>query len=195
MAKKESTFVNMVFVLFIVSFVSSAALGVVYELTKEPIRMVDINKKNNAIQSVLPEFNNAPANEFFKVPSDLDSLTFYPAKKDSILVGTAVETYTKKGFSGLIRLMVGFAPDGTILQVAVLEHKETPGLGDKIDKSKSNFSIQFEGKNPAEFKVAVKKDRGDVDAITASTISSRAYCDAVIRAYNAYMKESNQVIR
>ena len=188
MAKKESTFKNMVFVLFIVSFISSAALGVVYELTKEPIRMVDINKKNNAIQSVVPEFNNAPANESFKVPSDLDSLTFYPAKKDSILIGTAVETYTKKGFSGLIRLMIGFAPDGSILHIAVLEHKETPGLGDKIDKSKSNFSLQFEGKNPASFKMAVKKDRGDVDAITASTISSRAYCDAVTRAYNSYMQ-------
>jgi electron transport complex protein RnfG len=188
MAKKESTFKNMVFVLFIVSFVSSAALGVVYELTKEPIRMVDINKKNNAIQSVVPQFNNEPANESFKVPSDLDSLTFYPAKKDSILVGTAVETYTKKGFSGLIRLMIGFAPDGSILQIAVLEHKETPGLGDKIDKSKSDFSLQFEGKNPASFKIAVKKDRGDVDAITASTISSRAYCDAVTRAYNSYMQ-------
>ena len=194
MAKKESTFVNMVFVLFIVSFVSSAALGIVYELTKEPIRMVDINKKNNAIQSVVPEFDNTPSNEFFRVPSDLDSLTFYIAKKDSVIVGTAVETNTKKGFSGLIRLMVGFAPDGTILHISVLEHKETPGLGDKIDKSKSDFSLQFEGKNPSEFKIAVKKDRGDVDAITASTISSRAYCDAVSRAYNAYMKERNREI-
>lgn len=187
MAKKESTFVNMVFVLFIVSFVSSAALGIVYELTKEPIRMVDINKKNNAIQSVVPEFDNTPSNEFYRVPSDGDSLTFYPAFKNGQLVGTAVETYTKKGFSGLIRLMVGFAPDGTILNISVLEHKETPGLGDKIDKSKSGFSLQFEGKNPANFKLSVKKDKGDVDAITASTISSRAFCDAIQRAYKAYM--------
>jgi Na+-translocating ferredoxin:NAD+ oxidoreductase subunit G len=192
MAKKESTFVNMVFVLFLVSFVSSAALGVVYELTKEPIRLVDITKKNDAIQSVVPGFTNIPANESFKVASDSDSLTFYPARKDSILIGTAVETYTMKGFSGLIRLMVGFAPDGTILTIAVLEHKETPGLGDKIDKSKSGFSLQFEGKNPANFKLSVKKDKGDVDAITASTISSRAYCDAVRRAYDAYIKESKK---
>ncbi len=195
MAKKESTFVNMVSVLFIVSFISSAALGVVYELTKEPIKMVDINKKNNAIQSVVPEFNNIPSNEYFKVPSDLDSLTFYPARKDSMLVGTAVETYTLKGFSGLIRLMIGFAPDGTILHIAVLEHKETPGLGDKIDKSKSDFSLQFEGKNPSVFKLAVKKDRGDVDAITASTISSRAFCDAVTRAYNTFMKVNKNEIK
>ena len=192
MAKKESTFFNMVFVLFVVSFLSSAALAFVYEVTKEPIRLVDITKKNNAIQSVLPEFNNAPANEFFRVPADRDSLTFYPAMKDSTLIGTAVETYTMKGFSGLIRLMVGFAPDGTILNIAVLEHNETPGLGDKIDKSKSNFSLQFEGKNPAAFRLKVKKDKGDVDAITASTISSRAYCDAVKRAYDAY---NNQITK
>ena len=192
MAKKESTFFNMVFVLFVVSFVSSAALAFVYEVTKEPIRLVDITKKNNAIQSVLPEFNNAPANEFFRVPADRDSLTFYPAMKDSTLIGTAVETYTMKGFSGLIRLMVGFAPDGTILSISVLEHQETPGLGDKIDKSKSNFSLQFEGKNPANFKLSVKKDKGDVDAITASTITSRAYCDAVKRAYEAYMNKNKK---
>jgi electron transport complex protein RnfG len=190
MAKKESTFGNMVFVLFIVSFISSAALGIVYEFTKEPIRMVDIKKMNDAIQSVVPEFNNEPADESYKTPSDGDSLTFYPAKVDGNLVGTAVETYTMKGFSGLIRLMVGFAPDGTITNIAVLEHKETPGLGDKIDKAKSNFPLQFEGKNPASFKLAVKKDKGDVDAITASTISSRAFCDAVNRAYNSYMENN-----
>jgi len=88
--------------------------------------------------------------------------------------------------------MVGFAPDGTILRVAVLEHKETPGLGDKIDKSRSDFSVQFEGKNPESFKLSVKKDKGDVDAITASTISSRAFCDAVSRAYSAYIKEGRK---
>ncbi len=192
MAKKESTFGNMVLVLFMVSFISAAALGIVYEVTKEPIRMVDINKKNNAIQSVVPDFNNIPANEYYKVPSDLDSLTFYPARKDSILVGTAVETYSKKGFGGLIRLMVGFSPDGTILNIAVLEHKETPGLGDKIEKAKSGFSLQFEGKNPSSFKLAVKKDRGDVDAITASTISSRAFCDAIQRAYNSFILNSKK---
>jgi len=187
MAKKESTFGNMLLALLVISLVSSTALGFVYEFTKEPIRMVEINKTNNAIQMVVPEFDNQPATEVFKVASDLDSLRFYPAKKNGALVGTAVETYTKKGFSGLIKLMIGFAPDGTIVDIMVLQHQETPGLGDKIDKKKSNFRLQFQGKNPGTFKLIVKKDRGDVDAITASTISSRAYCDAVQRAYNAYM--------
>lgn len=187
MAKKESTFGNMLLALFVISLVSSTALGFVYEFTKEPIRMVEINKTNAAIQAVVPAFDNQPATEVFKVKSDMDSLLFYPAKQNGELVGTAVETYTKKGFSGLIRLMVGFAPDGSIIDISVLEHQETPGLGQKIEKSKSNFSLQFQGKNPANFKLSVKKDRGDVDAITASTISSRAFCDAVQRAYTAYM--------
>lgn len=192
MAKRESTFGNMLMALLVISLVSATALGFVYEFTKEPIRMVEINKTNAAIQIVVPEFNNQPATEAFKVASDMDSLNFYPAKKDGILVGTAVETFTKKGFSGLIRLMVGFAPDGSIIDISVLQHQETPGLGDKIDKKKSNFSLQFIGKNPSNFKMTVKKDRGDVDAITASTISSRAFCDAVQRAYNAYMSTAKK---
>ena len=186
MAKKESTFKNMVIALFVVSFVASATLGFVYELTKEPIRLVEITKKNNAIKSVVPDFDNNPSEEWVRVASGKDSLNLYQAKVNGELVGTAVETFTMKGFSGLIKLMVGFAPDGSIIDIAVLEHQETPGLGDKIEKGKSQFSLQFQGKNPADFKLAVRKDNGEVDAITASTITSRAFCDAVQRAYNAY---------
>ena len=81
--------------------------------------------------------------------------------------------------------MVGFKPDGTIFKSAVLDQKETPGLGDKM---KTKWKDQFNEKHPTTFKLAVKKDGGDVDAITASTITSRAFCDAVTRAYEGYMK-------
>jgi len=121
-----------------------------------------------------------------------DSLTFYQAIKDGELVGTAVKTYTDNGFGGRVSIMVGFKPDGTIINTAVLEHKETPGLGDKMDKSKSDFTEQFKGKNPADFKLEVSKDGGDVDAITAATISSRAFCDAVLRAYTTFEKEGGE---
>lgn len=84
--------------------------------------------------------------------------------------------------------MVGFLPDGTINDIVVVEHNETPGLGDMIEKEKSDFSVQFKNKNPENFELSVKKDGGDVDGITASTISSRAYCDAVDRAYEAFKK-------
>lgn len=189
MAKIESTFTNMVLSLFFVTLAASSALGFVYVLTKNPIETARRAKRLHAIEDVLPEFNNNPFADVIKIPSDDDTLCFYPGKMNDTLVGTAIETFTMKGFSGKIKLMVGLLPDGTIHDITVLEHKETPGLGDKMDKEKSDFSLQFQGKNPDNFKISVRKDGGDVEAITASTISSRAFCDAVIRAYNAYKKE------
>jgi len=118
-----------------------------------------------------------------------DSLTFYFANKGDKQVGTAIETYSNKGFGGRIDIMIGLLDNGTIYNTAVLAQKETPGLGDKMQKSKSDFSVQFNGKNPAEFRLKVKKDGGDVDAITAATISSRAFCDAIRRAHDAYEKD------
>jgi len=187
MAKKESTFLNMILSLGVVTLVSAGLLGWVYGLTKEPIRLAELARKNAAIQTVVPPFDNVPSQDVSKLAVDKDTLYFYTAKMGDSIVGTAVETFTNKGFGGEIKLMVGFQPDGTIIDIAVIKHSETPGLGDKMEKRKSDFSLQFMGKNPATFKLAVKKDRGDVDAITASTISSRAYCDAVQRAYDGYM--------
>lgn len=169
-----------------ISLVASAALGVVYNLTSGPIAMARIANTNAAISEVMPGYTNQPGAERFSVASDGDSLYFYPARRDSILLGYAIESYTGKGFSGQIKIMAGIASDGTITSTTVLEHKETPGLGDKMDASKSDFSLQFVGKNPKTFSLQVKKDGGDVDAITAATISSRAFCDAVQRAYSSF---------
>jgi len=188
MAKKESSFLNMVLTLFIITFVASAALGYIYELTKEPIALSKLAKQKSAIQQVVPAFDNDPVQEVYKMGVDGDTLEFFPATMNGELVGTAVSTFTNKGFGGKVKLMVGFLPDGSINNISVLEHTETPGLGDKMSKKKSNWSLQFNGKNPADFKLKVTKDGGDVDAITASTISSRAFCDAVDRAYKAYME-------
>ncbi len=190
--KKESTFVTMVLTLFIVTFIASAALGYLYELTKDPIAASKLAKQNNAIMKVVPEFDNEPSKEKYGMFVDGDSLIFFPAKKNGELVGTAVSTFTNIGYMGYIGLMVGFLPDGSIHNISVLEHKETPGLGDKMKKDKSDWSIQFNGKNPADFQLSVTKDGGDIDAITASTISSRAFCDAVQRAYDAYMEGGKQ---
>jgi electron transport complex protein RnfG len=188
MAKTESNFINMVLTLLLVTAISSTALGFIYELTKGPIADSKKAKKNNAIIEVVPEFNNKPVDEMYSIGVDGDTLRFYPAKNNDKLIGTAISTFTNKGFGGNIKLMIGLLPDGKINNIVVLEHKETPGLGDKMQKSKSNFSVQFNGKNPEDFQISVIKDGGDVQAITASTISSRAYCDAVIRAYNTYME-------
>jgi electron transport complex protein RnfG len=156
-------------------------------MTKAPIEMSILNKKLSAIKQVVPEFNNDPNAEVYKLSTgDGDSLDVYPAKMDSILVGYAVNTNTKKGFSGNINLMAGFKPDGTIININVLDQKETPGLGTKM--TEPGFKDQFNEKNPSQYALKVKKDGGPVDAITAATISSRAFCDAMQRAYNALQK-------
>jgi len=187
MAKTESTFRNMVLSLTLISLGASACLGFVYQMTKAPIELSVLNKKLDAIKQVVPEFNNDPYAERYRLSTDEgDSLEIYPARKDSITVGYAVMTYTKKGFSGNISMMAGFKPDGTIVNITVLEQKETPGLGTKM--AEPQFKDQFSGKNPADFKLKVKKDGGPVDAITAATISSRAFCDAVDRAYKTLQK-------
>jgi electron transport complex protein RnfG len=188
MAKKESTFLNMVLTLFVVTGVAALALGGVYNLTKEPIAIAKRLKIERAIGEVLPEFDNIE--EFKLLPEGgKDSLTFYKATKNSEPVGIAVRTYTDIGFSGRFWIMVGFTDGVVIAGTSVLEHKETPGLGDKMDISKSGWSEQFKGKNLTEFRLKVKKDGGDVDAITAATISSRAFCDATQRAYNELKKQ------
>jgi electron transport complex protein RnfG len=185
MANKESTFLNMLATLFVVTLLAAGLLGSAYALTKEPIRLAELKRKNEAIGVVAPGFDNVPSQEVQKLFMDGDTLYFYTARKGEEVLGTAVETFTNQGFSGEFKLMVGFAPDGSIIDIAVIRHAETPGLGDKIERDKSEFHTQFMGQSPENFNLAVKKDRGDVDAITASTITSRAYCDAVQRAYDA----------
>ncbi len=219
-SKKESTFVNMVLALLMVSLLASAILGFVYESTKEPIADAQLNKKLNAIKEVVPAFDNDPNAEMFLIEIEGgEALEVYPAKMGGQMVGAAVKTYTNLGFSGLIRVMVGFTPDGTIYNYQVLEHKETPGLGtkmadwfkpvpltDSLPKETSFLDWLFGikpgsgsdgkvivGKNPAQMNLTVSKDGGDVDAITAATISSRAFLDAVSRAYNGYMKKSETI--
>ncbi len=185
MAKKtESTLINMLLVLSIIAIVSAAALAAINHVTSGPREEAKRIKTENAIKQVIPSF---AALESKKVlPSDgKDSLILnYAYDSEKKLIGTAIETYTDNGFGGRINLMVGFLPNGDIYNTAVISHSETPGLGDKMDISKSNFSEQFKGKNPATFNIHVTKDGGDVDAITAATISSRAFSDAVERAYN-----------
>jgi electron transport complex protein RnfG len=187
MAKTESTFRNMVLSLTLISLGASASLGFVYIITKEPIELSILNKKLDAVRQVVPDFTNNPNDEMFLLPTgEGDSLEIYPAKKDEEIIGYAVNTYTRTGFSGDIRLIVGFKPDGTIINITVFEQKETPGLGTKI--TESAFKDQFSNKNPSGFRLKVKKDGGQVDAITAATISSRAFCDALQRAYNTIEK-------
>lgn len=178
----------MVVTLLVVTLVASTSLAYVYELTKEPIADALRAKKMAGIDMVVGEYDNNPVEDMFRIPTSSgdDSLEVYPAKKNGTLIGAAVRTYSKNGYGGLVWLMVGINPDGTIQDVAVIDHKETPGLGSKMNTP--DFKGQFKGLDPSKTDIRVKKDGGDVDAITAATISSRAFCDAVRRAVDAYEK-------
>jgi Na+-translocating ferredoxin:NAD+ oxidoreductase subunit G len=193
MAKKESTFFNMVSTLFLVTAISAVTLGFVYNATKGPIEEAKQQKLKESINIVVPGADQAEVSDEIAVASidGGDDLMFYQVTKDGELIGTAIKTWTNNGFSGYMAVMVGLNPDGVIIDSNVLEHKETPGLGDKTCKSVSSWNEQFMGIDPAATNLKVKKDGGDIDAITAATITSRAYCDAIQRACDTYMNWIN----
>ena len=184
MAAKKDTLLNMFVALFVICVVSGGVLGLVYNATKDPIAAAEAAKKNEAIKNVLPQFNELKETMVKSALEDAE-LPFYLAyDADNNFIGAAVQTFTNKGFSGNIALMVGILADGTVNNISVLQHAETPGLGSKM--SEPSFKDQFNNKNSTSFNFNVKKDGGDVDAITAATISSRAFCDAVNRALSTF---------
>jgi Na+-translocating ferredoxin:NAD+ oxidoreductase subunit G len=185
MAKKESSFINMVLTLAIVTAIASFTLATVYNLTAEPIAQAREAKRQFAISQVVPEFDRLESRKVAP-PGGGDSLEFNFAFSNNELVGVAINTWTNRGYSGRITAMVGLDPSGKIIDVVHLQHAETPGLGDKIEKGKSNWSDQFKGLDPATANIRVTKDNGQIDAITAATITSRAYCDAIQRAFDTF---------
>lgn len=191
MSKKESTFLNMTITLFVITMVAGVSLGFINDLTKGPKAKAKLERKINALKEVLPEFNNNPVEDIIliKHESAKDSVEIYPGKQDNNLTGTAVVGSTQNGYSGLIKIMVGFEPNGNIKNIVVLEQKETPGLGTKMKDDK--FIRQFRGKNPSEFNVMPTKDGGEIDALTGATITTRAFGEATQMAYDVF-KENQQ---
>lgn len=182
---KKSSFLSMTLTLTLICLVCSALLGFVYSFTEKPIKNAEVAKKNSAISVVLPQFTNVPSEEEQTLEMDGKEYKVYTAKNGEDIIGYAIESVSA-GFGGPIKLMIGITVDGIIHNISVLSHAETPGLGDKIDPRKSNFPEQFKGMNPAQTNMAVTKDGGDIDAITAATISSRAYIEAVKSAVALY---------
>ena len=154
----KSTLLNMTAVLFGITLVASAGVGAVNMITAEPIAQAEQAAKTAALNGVLPAFDE-----------------------------TAAETLTIDEMP----ITVGFTPDGEVINVNVLKQAETPGLGTKMADAdnvllRSVKGQKLEEKKLVNGKLAVAKDGGDVDALTAATISSRAYVDAINRAWMAY---------
>ena len=179
----KSTFKNMTVCLLAICLVCSGLLAGVYALTKEPIDAAAKAKNEAAIKEVLPE-TAVTIEEERTVEYNGGTYTYnlaYDEKGE--VVGCAINVIPV-GFGGPIIIKVGFDKNGIIWNTKVLSQAETPGLGAKCVEPA--FSAQFKGFNPAEKKLAVKKDGGDVDAITASTITSRAYTDGLALAVKVF---------
>jgi electron transport complex protein RnfG len=177
----KSNLTNMVLVLGLTCLFCSGILGGAYVLTKEPIDKAAAEKTNKAIAQVLPHFTEVKYNE---------EEHYYTATDGDNLVGYAIES-TTVGFGGPLSLIVGVTPDGVVYNTSVLSHAETPGLGAKCTTD-AKFMDQWKGFNPSVKKLSVKKDGGDVDAITASTITSRAYTLAVENALKVFASLNNE---
>ena len=193
----------MLLVLTGVTAISVALLAYVNELTKGPIAEANAKTLNKALKQVLPEFTNNPVGESDTIFSEKDGkkvvdFIVYPAKKGEEWVGSAVESKAM-GFGGELKVLVGFDAKGKIYNYSLLAHTETPGLGSKADKwfgaydaTKGEKAVTHEmskksiiGMSPGEGELKVSKDGGQVDAITASTITSRAFLNAINKAYEA----------
>lgn len=200
----------MLLVLTGVTAVSVALLAYVNELTKGPIAEANAKTLNEALKKVLPAFTNNPVAESDTIFSEKDGkktvdFIIYPAMNGEQRIGSAVEAKSM-GFAGELKVLVGFDAEGKIFNYSLLAHSETPGLGSKAadwfkpqqrKKSLIENLFGFEmkvapkksniiGMDPSGAELKVSKDGGQIDAITASTITSRAFLNAVNAAYQAY---------
>ncbi|MDE5750153.1 MAG: RnfABCDGE type electron transport complex subunit G, partial [Duncaniella sp.] len=174
----------------VITVVAAAALAGVYTATEQPIAEATLQAEIQAVSDVTPAFDNDPVAEQVAVTpeGEAQAVTVFPAMKDGALVGAAVESYTNNGFSGFIKVIYGFDTEGNVTGFAVMEHAETPGLGAKMGdwfrSPEGNRNVI--GVNASGADLTVAKDGGSVDAITAATITSRAFLDALNRAARAF---------
>jgi Na+-translocating ferredoxin:NAD+ oxidoreductase subunit G len=189
MRKLKSNFVNMVLVLTGITFFAAVAVTSVYSITKEAITNTQGSKQQEAIRSVLPLYDHVDSKPIVMNDGVETMKVFKAYDKTNAFVGAAVESSSNNGYNGHIDVMVGFDKNGVIINYAVLNQNETPGLGAEMlnwFKTK-NRNQSIVGKNPATANLTVSNDGGEVDAITGATISSRAFLFAVRNAYFAFV--------
>lgn len=180
----------MAIVLTAVTVVAGVLLGYVNELTKDPIAQANAKALSDAIAIVVPGFDNNPAEAPEVIELNGATYKIYKATKGGEFIGAAVES-SANGFGGKLSVLVGFDKEGKIIDYSLLSHAETPGLGSKAaDWFKKGAKGDITGMNPGDKILTVNKDGGQIDAITASTITTRAFLQAVNNAYAAYNGQS-----
>ena len=185
MAKKaQSTLPNMLVALTVIALVAAAALAALNGVTKDPIAKAQQAKVEQAISAVLPAFDRLE-------DQTIDGYTCHLGyTADDALAGAAIEAGNDKGFGGHLQLMVGFGADGSVYGYRILETHETPGLGAKADQwfqQGNKGDIIGATPNP-DNELKVKKDGGQIDAISGSTITSRAFLAIVNDAAGIFSK-------
>ncbi len=179
-------------ILALVTLVAGLLLAGVNQLTKEPIEKTRKRVRLAAIKKVLPPCDNDPIEDKVTIRKGGQEWTFYAALQQGAYAGAAFQTSSQKGYGGKIDIMVGINDDNKVQAIAILTHAETPGLGAKIEEPA--FKKQFAGKDIEETNWKVRKDGGDIDQITAATISSRAVSDAVEKGVNVYLEEKKLIL-
>ncbi|MBR5130939.1 MAG: RnfABCDGE type electron transport complex subunit G [Alistipes sp.] len=188
----KSSLLNMVLVLFGITAVAAFLVGLVNNVTKETIAQTEQRNKDLAKLEVLPEFEGDAEFEDKCCEIGDFKVNVTTVKAGDAVVGYAVEapSITRGGYADRITLMVGFVEkDGATLinGIKVLKQSETPGLGANMTKEGNSLERSAVGKEPKSLKFAVSKEGGSFDALTGSTISSRAYANAVETAYAGYL--------
>lgn len=181
----------MILSLGVIGLVAGGLLGGMYAITKNPIANAEKKQLTESIAEVAPVFDNSPEEDMDTVKIDGKDFIVYPAMENGKLQGAAVLGYTMEGFSGEVAILCGFDADGNVKDYRVIRHAETPGLGAKMEEwfHDPTGARSVIGKNPSVQNFYVTKDKeknGEIDAITAATISSRAFLGVMRNAYMAY---------
>lgn len=169
------------------------SLAIVHSLTAERIRNVEAARRRTLINEVLPPGGEAPV-EFPLTDKETGATNaiFHVARTaDGRYIGAATEIATPNGYAGEIRLIVGFNHFDELHAIAVLDHRETPGLGARIDRD--DFKATYPGRSLFDTRWALERDGGDLDSITAATVTSRAVAEAVANAVTLYLTHKERL--
>ena len=176
------------------SFIIVGLVSLVFNATKDKIAANERQALLNSLQAVLNmnSYDNDLANDVIQ----LHGYTIYRARKSGIPVAAILTSTTPYGYNGDIRLLMGINMAGEITGVRVLKHKETPGLGDKIEIKKSSWISGFRHKSINDMLAlqwAVKKDGGNFDQFTGATITPRAIVNEVKKT-GLFFQQNQQLI-
>ncbi len=188
-------------ILGLFALVSTGLIAAVYLITKDKIAQeVEASVARRLNEIVLKtEYDNDVYHDCkFVTNQDLlgskEPQKVYRMRNKNRDYAIILSTVAPDGYAGKIKLIVGIYRDGSLAGVRVTEHKETPGLGDKIDREKSEWIEQFNKrslKNSPAAMWKVKKDGGDFDALTGATITPRAIINAVYKALGYYQHHTD----